>query len=301
MTNGLSPQTANWICQALGPGVQIQSAQPLAGATSSTLFLLHLQDNTEVVLRLFTNQAWLAEAPHIARQEADNLRVAVSAGLVAPQVLAWDETGDQAGVPAILMTRVPGRVDLHPADTTAWLRQLAEALAQVHAAPAPDHPWQYFAYQDPGALPLPDWTPHQDLWRTAMAAAGKPRPAFQARLIHRDYHPVNVLWIDDRLSGIVDWPNACIGPVGVDLGHCRLNLATLYGVEAADQFLEAYRAAAGSAFAYDPYWDLVSVMDMMPGPPAVYQGWVDYGVTHLTPKLMAERLDRYVASVVRRL
>lgn len=299
----LSQQITDWARAALGPGAQIEAVQPLAGATSSTLLLLHLTGapHKTAVLRLFTNQAWLSEAPHLARQEADNLRLASGAGLAAPSVLAWDQTGTQTDIPAVLMTTVPGCVELRPPDYGRWLSELATALAQVHAIPAPDYPWQYFSYQDPVALALPDWTPQQDLWRTAMTAAQQPRPAFQPRFIHRDYHPVNVLWQGERLSGIVDWVNACIGPVGVDLGHCRLNLAALFSVEAADQFLQAYIDAAGSTFTYDPYWDLVSVMDMMPGPPEVYRGWVDYGITHLNPKLMAERLDQYVESIVRRL
>jgi hypothetical protein len=109
-----------------------------------------------------------------------------------------------------------------------------------------------------------------------------------------------VLWQEGRISGIVDWVNACHGPAGIDVGHCRLNLALLMGVAAADQFLAEYQAAAGSAFAYHPYWDLVSLLEFLPGPPAVFRGWIDYGVTHLTPGLMVERIEEYLLSLLRR-
>jgi hypothetical protein len=69
-------------------------------------------------------------------------------------------------------------------------------------------------------------------------------------------------------------------------------------VEVADMFLEAYRRHAGSAFEYHPYWDLLSLVDVVDGPPGVYPGWTDCGVTGLTDELMVERLDRYLASLV---
>lgn len=94
--------------------------------------------------------------------------------------------------------------------------------------------------------------------------------------------------------------NGCIGPAGVDVGHCRVNLALLHGAWQADEFLERYRHYAGEAFGYDPYWDLVTLIDFAYWQPEVYAGWTDLGVTGLTKELMAERLDAYVSSLLRR-
>ena len=65
---------------------------------------------------------------------------------------------------------------------------------------------------------------------------------------------------DGVVSGIVDWPNTCLGPAGIDVGHCRVNLALLHGVEFADLFLEAYQRHA-TEFIYDSYFDIVSIFD----------------------------------------
>jgi hypothetical protein len=70
---------------------------------------------------------------------------------------------------------------------------------------------------------------------------------------------------------------------------------------AADEFLSAYIAAAGSTFEYHPYWDLMSVVEMLPGPPTMYEGWRASGVPEIGDALMRERVDLYVASVVARL
>ena len=84
-----------------------------------------------------------------------------------------------------------------------------------------------------------------------------------AAFIHRDYHPGNTLWVAGRLTAIVDWTSASWGPPAVDVAHMRANLAMSHGVEAADEFLEAYRAVAGP-YAYDPYWDLRVAVDFLP-------------------------------------
>ena len=84
--------------------------------------------------------------------------------------------------------------------------------------------------------------------------------------LHRDYHPGNVLWRDGLVAGVVDWVNASRGPVDADLGHCRVNLAMAYDLAAADRFLSAHRALTGAAD-YDPYWDVVAAVGMLPEHP----------------------------------
>jgi hypothetical protein len=54
-----------------------------------------------------------------------------------------------------------------------------------------------------------------------------------------------VLWCGGRLSGVVDWPNAATGSRGSDVGHCRLNLAVLFGTGTAGDYLVMYERAAG--------------------------------------------------------
>ena len=50
---------------------------------------------------------------------------------------------------------------------------------------------------------------------------------------------------------------ACTGPADFDIGHCRLNLAVLFGADWAERFRLAYEAEAGRAV--DPWWDLYAV------------------------------------------
>nr|AIA18022.1 Phosphotransferase enzyme family [uncultured bacterium] len=128
----------------------------------------------------------------------------------------------------------------------------------------------------------------------------QPPPETALRFIHRDYHPVNVLWQEGKVSGVVDWANACRGPAGVDLGHCRVELAQLYDVATADAFLEKYQRLAGAEFSYQPYWDILALFDILFGPPQVYPGWPAFGFTGLTEQILMERLDLYLLSLLER-
>lgn len=66
---------------------------------------------------------------------------------------------------------------------------------------------------------------------------------------------------------MVDWATSCEGPADFDLGHCRLNLAVLFGPDRAERFRRAYEAEAGRAV--DPWWDLYAITGYSDGWPRV--------------------------------
>jgi len=55
------------------------------------------------------------------------------------------------------------------------------------------------------------------------------------------------------------------------VGHARVNFAMLAGVAVADQFLESYQKHTGRNFAYDPYWDIISLLDIRPLSKLIYE------------------------------
>jgi hypothetical protein len=62
---------------------------------------------------------------------------------------------------------------------------------------------------------------------------------------------------------VVDWTQASWGPPELDVAHMRWNLVADHGRQAADQFLACYRSASGSNLDNQPYWDLVSLFDLL--------------------------------------
>lgn len=300
----LPDRMVKWLINAVDPRATVESIHRLHGGTSSIVHRVSLRVNhtvEDVVLRQFDNREWLQEEPDLALHEAESLRMASQVDSSTPEIIAFDDTGSECGVPAVLMSKLAGTVVLQPENMDEWLRGLAESLAQIHKVEAADFLWTYFTYNDITALEIPSWSSVPGLWEKGISIVKRQPPRVKECFIHRDYHPTNVLWDQNKVSGIVDWVNACRGPAGIDVGHCRLNLAMLCGVSTADSFLTAYQSYAGEAFQYDPYWDLLSLMDILFGPPEVYPGWAAFGVTGLTDKLMEERLDKYMTSLIDRI
>src|SRR5215207_9828717 len=65
-------------------------------------------------------------------------------------------------------------------------------------------------------------------------------------------------WSPDRLTGVVDWIEACVGPPEIDVGHCRLNLTVLFSADVADRFREMYQAESGHSL--DAWWDIHALL-----------------------------------------
>ncbi|HEY2443298.1 MAG TPA: aminoglycoside phosphotransferase family protein [Streptosporangiaceae bacterium] len=202
----------------------------LAGGThASTHLVTTASPEREVVLRRFP------PGDEAASAEARVLTALGGLDGFAPTLLAADLAGQQAGRPAVLITRLPGQADIMPAQPDGWAAQLGHALARVHAVPV-------------GGL-----AGFRDVMDGETSAlAGAPRV-----LTHFDYWSGNVLWESGVLSGVVDWSGAALAPRGFDLGWCRLDLALLFGDSvAADLFLAAYQDACGLAVGDMAQWDL---------------------------------------------
>ncbi len=300
----LSPELVRWAARAVGPKVQVQNVRRLAGSTTSSLLALDILGGASTlpcVLRVYDNAPWLASEPEAPRREAAALARVTAAGLAAPALLACDPEGTcSGGVPCLLMTCLPGEVVLRPGNLDRWLHGLASALPPLHALPADDFPWGYQPYASLSTLTPPLWSRVPRLWERALALAQKPPPPTPLCFIHRDYHPNNVLWQNDRVSGIVDWPSACVGDASVDVAWCRKNLMYLHGIGAAETFLQAYEAVAGPSFSFQPYWDVMVLLEELPGPPRPYPPWAEFGM-RVTAEAMRGRVDDYLESVLARL
>ncbi|WP_164515142.1 phosphotransferase family protein [Paenibacillus lentus] len=301
----LSASVLNWIKNQCGGSWDIYHICPLKGGVSSVVYEIQLQRNEEHaiwVLRQYTDRAWLAEEPDVVLHETSALNIVHRNGMNSPNWIASDPEGSHCGEPSVLMTRLSGEVILMPDDLTSWLAGIAQELALLHRKKIEPFPWSYYSYIDPSQFRLPGWTTRPKAWEEIARIIKEPPPNCTPRFIHRDYHPGNVLWERGRVSGIVDWVNACLGPPGIDVGHCRVNLVQLHGLEAADHFLDLYfdHVQGEQGIEYSAYWDMLTLASYVDVELMVYQGWVDLGVTHLHKDLLAARLDEYAESLLRR-
>jgi aminoglycoside phosphotransferase (APT) family kinase protein len=291
-----SSSLTNWILHN-SDLKELFEVKQLKGATSSSLYLLRDSYGGSAVIRFYTNTEWLKNEPDLAEHEAASLSYASTMNFNSPKLYAYTNNKDISPYPAVLMSYLAGEVLLPKVHLSDWLRELAALLAHLHSAPiSEEFQWQYKPYIDINSIELPSWSNFNLEFQEAVHFAKNHTTTVNTGFIHRDYHPVNVLWHNGKATGIVDWPNACIGPKEVDVGHCRLNLAMLYGVETAHQFLNYYIEETGNTNTEQAYWDLITLFDCLPNP-GVYEPWLDFGMTHLSDHLIKTRIDEYFFSI----
>jgi aminoglycoside phosphotransferase (APT) family kinase protein len=194
----------------------------------------------------------------VADHEARALNFVAGIPIPTPQLLAADLSGAETGVPTILMSWLPGRVEWEPSNMDGWLRGMTDLLPTIHATPLPPpgviRPFGTYRQRryDP-----PPWTRWPGVWQRGVEIVHGPVPGDHHVFLHRDFHPGNVLWRRGRVSGLVDWQAASIGPASVDVGHCRSNLLS-YGTEVVDRFTTLWEQASG--LSYDPWADVSTII-----------------------------------------
>src|SRR4051794_5431144 len=167
---------------------------------SSAMHALTIDGRESVVLRRYVRPELNVEEPDIAHREQRALRFVERVDVPTPRLLACDPTGADAGVPTVVMSRLPGRVDWSPTNVDAWLRDLARVLPPIHdAALARGHGIRPFAPYEPEREDPPPWLPRPKVWERAMAIFRGPALDRQRVFIHRDFHPGNVLWRRGRV------------------------------------------------------------------------------------------------------
>ena len=212
------------------------------------------------VLRRWTDCDPTADRGDVDR-EAGILTGLETRDLPVPRLVAADAAPDYCSAPSLLMTRVPGRIQLTPSDPESWLLQIAEMLPRIHAAPVAAPPLTLDHKKED--LRVPRWASDPGLWAAALELFATPQPRGERRFIHSDYQQFNLLWTGAKLSGVVDWTWGSHGSPDVDVAHCRLNLTVLYSAEHASRFLSLYEDAAGRRV--DPWWDVAGLLLYLPG------------------------------------
>lgn len=238
------------MAHALGSREHPFELNRLSGGLEGKTFAFCLDDN-RFVLKIYNGDG------NQARTEFDNLAVVAVAGVPTPERVLLDADGAWFHAPAIVMTGLPGRPDMHPSHQSMWIDGAARALASVHDIPSAraghirSSRWQR-------------WQPSTD----GMGSDASRVDAMLARLYdragtlptvlsHDDYNPGNLLYDGGRLSGVVDWADITIEPRQAAVALYRHFLAIHPGGKAPESFLAAYERAAKTSLDDLPLWDVL--------------------------------------------
>lgn len=245
-------------------GADVEEWEVLRGGMSSAMYAVTFSDamRRELVLRCYVREDINQEEPDLAVREAAALRAAASAEVPTPELIALDAEGEQVGVPAVLMTRLPGRVVWDPKAVDRSVRRLADVLPRVHGVDVGDGSIGAYSNYAQQSYEPPKWAANPATWDNAVELFHGPILDEGRCFIHRDFHPGNVLWARGRVTGLVDWQSACIGPPSVDIGHCRANFLR-YAPPLADLFTRHAELALDTRF--HPWADIAALIGMLDG------------------------------------
>jgi aminoglycoside phosphotransferase (APT) family kinase protein len=281
----------------IAPGAAIRNVGPIGGGLASDTFAV---DTTagDFVVKVFRPHRRAEALP-----EWDRLTFAQRvSGVAVPEPVALDVHGRWFGAPALVMSRLPGRVDLTPTDLDGWLRQLAHALAAIHRTDATGAAGPLLGDPPLGHWGIGDWQRLESEWApTALvdrcvAAIRRHRlwvndtPA----LVHGDFHPGNIVWRNGTLTGVVDWSAARIGSRSFEFAQCRAGVALLFGMPGVRRLTEHYVGIVGTTPVDLPVFDLMcGLVARSLGPTrwlASYriQGCID------TPRQLAARMPPFL-------
>jgi aminoglycoside phosphotransferase (APT) family kinase protein len=287
-----------WAAAQIAPNARVCRTRRLRNAWASAVHAVDVDDGAHVhqlVLRRWVRTD-LPPDNGVVENESAALALLADArfDIPVPRLIGKDVTGAHADVPAVLMSRVPGRDVLAPRDIDPYLDGLATTLRAVHAVSVPDatvaayRPWGLDTVIAP-----PSWSPRADVWTRAIDIAHRPLPVEDPVLLHRDFHPGNVLWRRGEISGLVDWTHACRGPAAADVAHCRMNLAVLFGIDVADEFARRYGPVDDLAT-----YDIAAVVGAAAdGPPEVWR-WHDAGRIDVTDAHLQRAHDELLARAI---
>ena len=154
-------ETLVWCERTLGRGARVVGCRRLTGGLTSAVHRLTIEHRGQ--RRSFVLRRWVPGqlddyAPRAIASEIAALTALAGADVPAPRLVG--ATGD-----AVLMTCLPGRIDLAPRDLDRWLRQMARMLVRIHDLDLDAKPFE--SWLEPGKLAPPADARRPDRWRAA--------------------------------------------------------------------------------------------------------------------------------------
>jgi aminoglycoside phosphotransferase (APT) family kinase protein len=300
------PETLAAIVARLDPAARLVGHRHLDGGVSATMVALDLEQDGAahtVILRL-PGPVNLAADPESAAHEHAVLELLARHDLPAPRPLMLDTARDLLPVDYLVLGWLEGRVAFAPRDREISARAMADLMVRIHGIaagpelgflPQAGHPL------DALARPVADDHPYAlDPASIAGLEALRPLVALHAPvLLHGDFWPGNMLWVNRELVAAIDWEDAMTGDPLADVAVARLDIAIFWGIGAMNAFTRRYVEATGRDTAALPLWDLVAARRA----PADYQdwgdGWAELGRSDMNAKRMTTARQRFADAALK--
>jgi aminoglycoside phosphotransferase len=290
----LTDRERRWVLEETFPHGHLVHTKQIHGGVAAYTHSVTIRDPSGNLVRLILkSQKHPEDWPLAFKGEARAIEAACKNGIPSPHLVAFSTE-----LPAVLMTKLPGKVHLAP-EPSKWIEVIAKTLKVIHDVPVPMVKEIRRYKRSTRVLDesrIPTWTRHRQPWERLIRLANEPLLQSPVRFTHGDYHPGNIIWDGQRLSGVIDWQGATIGPPQRDLAHCRANLGLLEGPDAADDFYAIYLAAGSREWPAQRIYDARDILGFAPHPEKVWD-WQGFGRPDLKRSVLRRNLQNYVESI----
>ena len=306
----LSKIHTNVIRQLDSEGI-LKSARPLPGSFSNESTLLVYETAVgpkQVVVRRYAVFGDYDRGAK-AEREFNTLALLQQHHIPAPVPLLLDKSGDLLGSPGIVTSFVAGQQIIRPANQAAWVSELAQTLAKIHAIPLAAADRRFLLDGNEEVV----WFLRNEKAKEKMCAHPDGRSIWQAvhdllptiqpvppALVHIDYWLGNILWQDGRITAVLDWEEASFGDPGYDVAYLRLELAMLGGETLADAFLAAYVQANGRPVTNLTFWELAAAARFMPDPEGMIPEWQTLQAGVYSETAVRQNFSDFMVSAMKR-
>lgn len=239
------------------PDEQLVKVWPLKGGISAQTTAFELTNGKTYVLR--TMGKWRQKHnPMSATHEYQLLQQLAKVGILAPKPCWLDQN-----IHSYVIEYIEGEPDLNPADPQDHLWQYASQLAQIHKIEHFKLDLGFLPTQKAKVLDNPETITlklSEDKIRQAINSIPPIEQSNPPVLRHGDFWPGNLLWRDQKITGIIDWEDARIGEPLADLAIARLDILWVYGKEAMHTLTDLYQSQMNLNLTDLWYWDLLAAL-----------------------------------------
>jgi aminoglycoside phosphotransferase (APT) family kinase protein len=306
----LQPEGLYALVKRLAPGGRLLRTRRLTGGLGCRSDVLDIEGADgkarKFTLRRFVRADHAFSTPDHVAHEFRILQLVERARIPAPRPIMLDAEGELFGVPAIVISYLPGRPLFPTTNIERWTEDLASALLTVHAV-TPDRfdlSWLGVRLYDGMRATIDKW--REEARADPLAAeihsvleAALDRIEFSnATLVHDDFWSGNTVAYRGRIIGIIDWTSAEVGDPRTDVAECRVDMVLSHGIEVADAFRDDYERQSGRRLEDLWYFDLFRGFHAWNQYEHWLEGYHDMGLVHLKPSEVGARLRAFLRRAV---
>jgi aminoglycoside phosphotransferase (APT) family kinase protein len=303
------------LVQTIAPQSVLLRTWSLKGGISAemtTLEIRHPDGHTSRMILRRPGEQTIRRNPHAAEAEFKILQLTQSLGLPTPRPYYLDLSGTIFPAPYLVIEYIEGKPEFMPAQRTDFIFQLAKQLAQIHSAdysnqdvsflPKQPNKCAEIARQQPSSLAESIDTRHI---RDRLEEVSPIPQRNASALLHGDFWPGNILWLNQTLVAVIDWEDAKVGDPLTDFAISRLDILWIFGVDAMHSFTHVYQSLMDIDYANLPYWDLCAALRLarLIGPDL--NEWtnffIPFGRYDITEHTLREHFRFFVAQALEKL